>query len=165
MLVVSLNTESIPLIQLVVSDEILEAFLLSRIRSLLMAILSNLLSSPLPLWPNQHSQFVSGMLIGLCLILANRLRYIPLEWSVNPYWRGRLGTVDLLVLTSLDHLVILLKILITFYTKQATIMRRSTALSLPYQLVVPGVVYSTPGACIIKHFAGIIKYSIKLNML
>ncbi len=32
----------------------------------------------------------------------------------NPYWRGRLSTVDLLVLTSLDQLVKILKTLFTF---------------------------------------------------
>ncbi len=56
----------------------------------------------------------------------------------NPYWSGRLSTVDLLVLTSLDQLILLLKILfIFFFTKQATLMRRSTVLSLPFQLVFP----------------------------
>ncbi len=54
------------------------------------------------------------------------------------YWRGRLGTVNLLVLTSLDQLLFKLKILWTFFTKQATLMRRSSVLSLPPQLVFPG---------------------------
>ncbi len=53
------------------------------------------------------------------------------------YWGGRLSTDDLLVLTSLDQLVFILKILFSFFTKQATCMRRSTALSLPLQLVFP----------------------------
>ncbi len=35
----------------------------------------------------------------------------------KPYWRGRLSTVDLLVLTSLNQLLLLLKILSTFVTK------------------------------------------------
>ncbi len=41
----------------------------------------------------------------------------------NPYWRGRLNTVELLVLASLEQLVFVYKILITFVTKQATLMR------------------------------------------
>ncbi len=49
--------------------------------------------------------------------------------------RRRLSTVDLLVLTSLDQLLFILKILLTFFTKQATFMRRSTVLRLPPQLV------------------------------
>ncbi len=54
------------------------------------------------------------------------------------YWRGRLSTVDLIVLTSLDQLLFKLKILWTFFTKQANIMRRSTVSSLPPHLVFPG---------------------------
>ncbi len=53
-------------------------------------------------------------------------------------WRsgqGRLSTVDLLVLTSLHQLLLMLKILFTFFTKQPTLIRRSTVLSLPPQLV------------------------------
>jgi len=42
--------------------------------------------------------------------------------------KGNLSTVDLLVLTSLDRLIFSLKIL---FTKQATLVRRSTVLSLP----------------------------------
>ncbi len=53
------------------------------------------------------------------------------------YWRGRLRTVDLLVLTSLDQLLFILKILFTFLTKQAISMRRLTVLSRPPQLVFP----------------------------
>jgi hypothetical protein len=48
---------------------------------------------------------------------------------------GRLCTVDLLVLTSLDQLVFLMSILVNFHTKQATLIRRSTVLSLPPPLV------------------------------
>jgi hypothetical protein len=53
--------------------------------------------------------------------------------------RGRLCTIDHLVLTSLDQLILILKILFSFFTKQATLMRRSTSLSLPPQLVFPGI--------------------------
>ncbi len=44
-------------------------------------------------------------------------------------------TVDLLVLTYLDLLLLKLKILFALFTKQATLMRRPTVLSLPLQLV------------------------------
>jgi hypothetical protein len=50
---------------------------------------------------------------------------------------GRLSTVDFLVLTSLDQLIFKLKIIFSFFAKQATLMRRSTVLSLPRQLVFP----------------------------
>jgi hypothetical protein len=53
----------------------------------------------------------------------------------------RLSTVDLLVLTSLDHLLLKLKISYLF-AKQANLMRRYTVLSLPLQLVFPGTVHS-----------------------
>jgi hypothetical protein len=50
----------------------------------------------------------------------------------------RLNTVDLLVLTSLDQVLLKLANIIFYFTKQATLMRRSTVLSLPLQLVFPG---------------------------
>ncbi len=52
-------------------------------------------------------------------------------------FRGRLTTVDRLVLTSLDKLKFTLKILFNFVTKQATLMRRPTVMNLPFQLVFP----------------------------
>jgi hypothetical protein len=52
-------------------------------------------------------------------------------------FRGRITTVDRLVLTSLDQLKFTLKILFNFVTKQATLTRKPTALSLPFQLVFP----------------------------
>ncbi len=51
--------------------------------------------------------------------------------------RGRLSTVGLLVLTCLDQLLFILKVSITFLTRQATSMRRSAVLSLLPQLVFP----------------------------
>ncbi len=54
---------------------------------------------------------------------------------------GRLSTVDLLVLTSLDQLIFKLEILFSFLTKQAILMRRSTVLSFPPQLVFPAIRY------------------------
>jgi len=43
----------------------------------------------------------------------------------KPWWRGRLGTVDLLVPTSLDELLFKLKILFTYVSKHAILMRGS----------------------------------------
>ena len=56
--------------------------------------------------------------------------------------KGRISTVDLLVLNSSDQLFFLLKLKFSFYTKQPTLMRRSTVLSLPLQLVFPGFIHS-----------------------
>ncbi len=64
------------------------------------------------------------------------------EVSAHPgksYWRGRLSTVDLLVLTSLDQLLLYWKLWFTFFTKQASLLRRSIVLILPPQLVFLGV--------------------------
>jgi hypothetical protein len=55
----------------------------------------------------------------------------------KPYWRGRISTVDLFVLNSLDQLLFTLKLYLSIFTKQPIIMRRSTVLSLPLQLVFP----------------------------
>jgi hypothetical protein len=51
---------------------------------------------------------------------------------------GSLSTVDLFVLTCLDQLLFDLNILNNFDTKQAALMRMSTVLRLPLQLVFPG---------------------------
>ncbi len=51
-------------------------------------------------------------------------------WTGNPKWRGRLSTLDLLVLTTLDEVLLILQTLFTFFTKQATLMRRCTVVSL-----------------------------------
>ncbi len=50
-----------------------------------------------------------------------------------------LSTADLLVLTSLDQLIFILKIVFTLIKKQATLIRRSTVLSFPPQLVFPAL--------------------------
>jgi hypothetical protein len=63
------------------------------------------------------------------------------------YWGGRANTVDLLVLTSLDELIFILKIIFSFFTKQATLMRRSTVQSLLPQLIfIPWLEISTLAA-------------------
>ncbi len=60
------------------------------------------------------------------------------------YRRGRLSKVDLNVP---EEVVFILKILFTFVTKQATLMRRSTVLTLPLQLV-----FSVKGSILINFF-------------
>ncbi len=52
--------------------------------------------------------------------------------------KGRINTVDLLVLTSLDQLLFLLKLYFSIF-KQPILMRRSTVLSLPLQEEFPGM--------------------------
>jgi hypothetical protein len=52
--------------------------------------------------------------------------------------KGRLSTVDLIVPTALDQLLIILNILFTVVEKQARLMRRSIVLSLSLQLEFPG---------------------------
>jgi hypothetical protein len=47
-----------------------------------------------------------------------------------------LSTIDLLELTSFYQLLFILKILFTYVTKRAPIMKRSTVLSLLLQLVL-----------------------------
>jgi len=62
------------------------------------------------------------------------------------YWGGRLSTVDLLVLTMLDHLFLYWKYYFPFFTKQATVMRRSTVLNHSPQLVFPGHFFALVGS-------------------
>jgi hypothetical protein len=61
----------------------------------------------------------------------------------NPYWRGRLSTVDLLGLTSQDQLLLMQQTLHTFLTKQAILKRKATLLSLPLQLVFSALANDT----------------------
>ena len=55
----------------------------------------------------------------------------PYPQAGNTNWRRRLSTVDHLVLTSLDQLLFILKILFIMDAKRATLMRRSIVLSIP----------------------------------
>jgi hypothetical protein len=80
------------------------------------------------------SLYLARTLTVLSLCLAKHRQYIR---AGKPYWSGRLSIVDLLVLTSLDQQLFTLKILFTFVTKQAKLMRRSTVLSLPVHLIFP----------------------------
>jgi hypothetical protein len=68
---------------------------------------------------------------------ATPIRYFALISSIGhsregkPYCKGKLSTVDLLVLTSSDQGLFMLNALLIIATKQATLMRRSTLLNLP----------------------------------
>ncbi len=68
-----------------------------------------------------------------------RIGFYENMWSYlqpgKSYWRGRLSTIDLLVLSGLDQLLFMLKILFTFFPKLLTLMWRSTVLILPPQSV------------------------------
>ncbi len=54
--------------------------------------------------------------------------------TYEPLLKGRISTFDLVVLTRLDQLLSIFQTLFTFLQKQATIIRRSTLLSLSLQL-------------------------------
>jgi hypothetical protein len=78
--------------------------------------------------------------IGRGKTKRNTLKREEKEMKVNAgnsFCRGKLSTFDLLVLTSLDQLLFLLGILLIFFTKKDSLMRRSSVLSLPPHLVVP----------------------------
>ncbi len=60
-------------------------------------------------------------------------------WPWKPYWKGRLSTIEPLVLTSLYQLIFILKISCSFFTNQVTLMRRSTVLSISLQLEYPAL--------------------------
>jgi len=67
------------------------------------------------------------------------------------YWWVSLSTVRLLALTTLGQLHFDIKENIHFFTKQATLMRRSTLLSLPLQLVNSGRVPTRSNAwCLVQ---------------
>ncbi len=71
--------------------------------------------------------------------LGDRGNYYWNPQAGKSSWRGRLSMVDLLVSTSSAHqLLFILKILFTSCTKQPTLTRRSTVLSLTPQLVFSG---------------------------
>jgi hypothetical protein len=59
--------------------------------------------------------------------------------------KGRLSADELLVLTSLDELLVILKILFAFDTKQPILMRRSMVLSLLPKSVFPAYVIKLLG--------------------
>jgi hypothetical protein len=62
-----------------------------------------------------------------------------MELKMEPLRTGRFSTVDLLVLTSFNKLLLKLQKLYTFLQKQATLFRKWTVRSLPLQLVFPNL--------------------------
>ncbi len=60
-----------------------------------------------------------------------KLSFSITDQARKPHWGERLSTFDLLALTGLDRLLFMMKISFTFFTKQATLNRRSTVPSLP----------------------------------
>ncbi len=59
--------------------------------------------------------------------------------SIEVLLKGKLSTVDLLVLTSLDQLLFIMKVWFSFFSKHATLMRRPIVLSLLHQLLFPAL--------------------------
>jgi hypothetical protein len=74
-------------------------------------------------------QFVlyTSMLVSVTLCAMKLMR----GKTRGPLQKGTLSTADFLVVTNLDQLIFILKILFTFVLKQATFMRRSTVLKFP----------------------------------
>ncbi len=72
------------------------------------------------------------------LTVNNKFQTLPIDTTKKPYLRGRFSTVDLHIRPGIDHLLFKLLILPSFFTKQATLMRRSTVRSLPPQLPFRG---------------------------
>jgi hypothetical protein len=63
--------------------------------------------------PSHGLNFFPSVINIVCLQIFNSAT--PLHNPGNPYWRGQLSTVDLHLLTSIDQLHLILKILFTFY--------------------------------------------------
>ncbi len=66
--------------------------------------------------------------------------YLSSPSAGNPYWRGRLSTVDLHVLTSLNQLIFKLKILFTLFTK---LNEEVNCTESSPQLVFPAIRFKT----------------------
>jgi hypothetical protein len=89
-------------------------------------------------WKSCHSvsdiekSFIT-LRLGIVLILVSvNLHVYNKEKTLTSevLLKGRLNTGDLLVLASLDQFILKLKILVSFFTKQATLTKRSTVLIL-----------------------------------
>jgi hypothetical protein len=82
------------------------------------------------------SQFFRSLLSWTTLFPEySRLYVFTTKERVN-FIRG-LSAIDLLEITSSRQLLFIFKILSTFFTKQATLTRRSTVMSLLLQLALP----------------------------
>ncbi len=81
------------------------------------------------------TSFIMNILYFLpCMSWTAWVLGLVLDMPGNPYWMGRLSTIDLLALTSAFDIANI----IYFSTKQGTLMRRPTVMSLLLQLVFPG---------------------------
>ncbi len=96
-----------------------------------------------PRWPTPLPELHKPTFIQ-CYNPFSSLLYASACLTLKPYCRVRLSTVDLLVLTSLDQLLFILKKLLTSVTKLVTLMRRLTVLCLSFQLVFPALTYVSP---------------------
>jgi hypothetical protein len=91
---------------------------------------------------SKHFTQILDTLLFFTLILQNftiKLSQLPtafLHQTRELLDKGNLSTVDLFELTKLD-LFLLMRTLLTFFTKQATLLRGSTVLSLSLELAFP----------------------------
>jgi hypothetical protein len=69
--------------------------------------------------------------------MTAKLKQQPCLLTRNPYRKGIISTVDLLVLTSSEHLLSILKLYLSLFTNQPSLMRRSTVQSLLLLVRVP----------------------------
>jgi len=72
-------------------------------------------------------------------------------WPGNPYWRGRLGTVDLRVLNPLDHLLLMMQTLFTFF-KTACVNEEVTCTESSLSDSIPCINLSTLAWCEYGYF-------------
>ncbi len=93
----------------------------------------------LALMKNVRCIFAISLWNQLIQSYHNQLKNYIWVYAGKPDWRGKLSTVDLLMLTSLDQLLFIIQRLLICFTKQGTLLRRSTVLSLPLQWEFPGL--------------------------
>ncbi len=114
--------------------------------------------------PSQNWNLFSWSSVVLCIFGHGMITHTKL-FAGKSYWRGRLSTVDLLLLTSLGQLLFTLKIFFTSFTKQVTLTRSSTVLNLPFELVFPAIWQELPKTKLANNFfCGKKNYQIK-NMI
>jgi len=66
---------------------------------------------------------------------------VPSEWAGNPYWRGRISTIELLILTSSNQLLFVLKLCIYNLFYETSYLNKEVNCTEPFPLVedFPGV--------------------------
>jgi hypothetical protein len=123
---------------------------------------TSMLRSSLSDWLTLKTLLIRLCVTSLRCVLRHTHTYLLHAYLLSPgntNWRGKFRTIHLLVLTSLDHMLLILKTL--FFAKQRTLKRRSTVLSLPFQLVLPALTFlkyvpNTP----FPHFCAIFSLSL-----